>query len=1039
MQQIADWLKKLGMSEYAQRFADNDIDISVLPHLTDRDLKELGLSLGHRRRLLAAVAELAGSPPLRTQSPVVTDANAQDAAQRRQLTVMFCDLVGSTALSGRLDPEDLRSIIGGYHHCCTELVERNGGFVAKYMGDGVLAYFGYPLAHEDDAERAVRAGLALVAAVPKLDAGAGAALQVRIGIATGMVVVGDLIGEGAAQEQAVVGETPNLAARLQAAAPPNTIVIGPRTRRLVADLFEYHDLGAIEVKGFVAPIQAYQVVGPSAVESRFEALRPGQTPLVGRVEEFELLLRRWQQVKSGQGRVVLLTGEPGIGKSRITVALQDHLQDDPHTRLRYFCSPHQQDSALHPLLSQLERAAGFARDDTAEQKLVKLEVLLAQSNAQPEEIGCIAELLSIPNTGRHPFPELSPQKRKEKMLAVLLAQLERLATQQHVLAVYEDVHWIDPTTLELLTLTIEKVQHLPVLLVITARPEFRQPWPAYPHVTNVTLGRIGREEGASLIEQVTGRKSLPKEVADQIIDRTDGVPLFIEELTKTVIESGVLTDAGDRYTAAGPLPPLAIPTSLNASLLARLDRLASARELAQIGAALGRQFSHELISAVALMPQPQLDDALARLVSTELIFRRGTPPDAEYTFKHVLVQDAAYTTLLRSKRQQLHGRIADVIEQQFSEICETRPELLAYHCTQADLSERAIRFLLKAGRQAIARSAVTEAAIRLTQALKLVADLPPGVDRDLLEIDVQVALGGAFAATKGFTAPEVERSHQRARELCRDRPDHSDLPAILFGLHLYHQHRSGTQVAYGFAEELLRLAERRQDKAACALGHWRLALNAMWSGDQQFALTHFEQAIAFYDRAEPHPSVVLSLSDVRVTSLNFVPLILLWRGDLDQARTRSRTAFAAAQELGHAYTLCHVLHLNCWLHHAFGEHTIVKERAARALKLSAEYGFSAWHRSAQFWDGCALAASGEAAVGSAQMRGALSAMQTSGFFLQAPHLLGLLAELYIHTKSGRSSGCVDGSVDDCRQHPRTLVQSRVASAQRRGAPGALAP
>jgi class 3 adenylate cyclase/predicted ATPase len=1007
---LGGWLRSLGLAQYEAAFRENAINEAILPKLTAEDLKDIGMTaVGHRRVLLDAIAALRDETPARQENARSAATEPADnpnrvggglpEAERRQLTVMFCDLVGSTALSARLDPEDLREVIGAYHRRCAEVIAKSGGFVAKYMGDGVLAYFGYPLAHEDDAERAVRAGLALVEAVPKLGARAEAALQVRIGIATGLVVVGDLLGEGAAQEQAVVGETPNLAARLQAAAAPDTIVIGPRTRRLVADLFEYHDLGAIEVKGFAAPVQAYQVVCPSAVESRFEALRPTRTPLVGRVEEFELLLRRWQQVKSGQGRVVLLTGEPGIGKSRITVALQEHLQGDPHTRLRYFCSPHHQDSALHPLISQLERAASFARDDTAEQKLAKLEALLAQSNAQPEEIGYIAELLSITNIGRYPLPDLSPQKRKEKTLTALLAQMERLAARLPVLAVYEDAHWIDPTTLDLLILTIEQVQRLPVLLLITARPEFKQPWPAYAHVTNVTIGRIAREKGASLIEQVTGSKSLPKEVTHQIIDRTDGVPLFIEELTKAVIESGVLTDAGDRYTVAGPLPRLAIPTSLNASLLARLDRLAPVREVAQIGAALGRQFSHEMMSAVAAMPQRQLDDSLEQLVRAELIFRRGTPPDAEYTFKHALVQDAAYATLLRSRRQQLHVRITATLEGQFPEIVETQPVVLAYHCTQAGLAERAITYLLKAGRQAMTRSAMTEAVVQLTQASRLVTDLPPGADRDQLEIDVQVALGGAFAATKGFSAPEVERSYQRARELCRDRPDHFDLPAVLFGLHLYHQHRSGTHVAYGFAEELLRLAEQRQDKAACALGHWRLALNAMWSGNQQSALTHFEQAIAFYDRAEPHPSVVVSLSDVRVTSLNFIPLVLLWRGDLDQAVTRSCTAFTAAHELGHAFTLCHVSHLNCWLHYVLGDPTLVKERAAKALKLSAESGFSEWQRLAEFWDGWALANSGEVTAGLAQMRDAVSALQAMGLYLQAPHRLGLLAELYTHSGS----------------------------------------
>jgi class 3 adenylate cyclase/ABC-type lipoprotein export system ATPase subunit len=479
MQQIADWLKKLGMSEYAQIFADNDIDFSVLRHLTDQHLKDLGVSLGHRLKMLHAIGELENASVVANQPSAGTKPVSHDVAERRQLTVMFCDLVGSTALSARLDPEDLRGIIGAYHRCCSEVIERNGGFVAKYMGDGVLAYFGYPQAHEDDAERAVRAGLALVEAMAKLDARRGKALQVRVGIATGLVVVGDLIGEGSAREQAVVGETPNLSARLQALAEPDRVVIDDSTHRLLGGLFEYRDLGMMSVKGFDDPVLVWQALGAGKLDSRFEALRSGVTQLVGREEERELLLRRWQQVKSGKGRAVLIIGEPGIGKSRLTAALQEYLQDDTHTRLRHFCSPSHQDSTLHPVIGHLERAANLTRDDTAEEKLTKLKALLGQSNAQPvsEEIGCIAELLSIPNGGRYLVHELSPQKRKERTLTALLSQMERLAEREPVLVVYEDVHWIDPTTLELLSLMIDRVQHLPVLLLVTARPEFRPPWP----------------------------------------------------------------------------------------------------------------------------------------------------------------------------------------------------------------------------------------------------------------------------------------------------------------------------------------------------------------------------------------------------------------------------------------------------------------------------------------------------------------------------------------------------------------------------------
>jgi class 3 adenylate cyclase len=715
MQEIADWLKKLGMAEYAQRFADNDIEFSVLRHLTDQDLKELGISLGHRRKMLAAIAELPGAAAATSPGTVVETRPKE--AERRQLTVMFCDLVGSTTLSARFDPEDLRSIIAAYHGCCTELIERNGGFVAKYMGDGVLAYFGYPQAHEHDAERAVRAGLALVEAMPKLTTAAAVPLQVRIGIATGLVVVGDLIGAGAAQEEAVIGETPNLAARLQALAEPGAVVIASSTRRLTGGLFEYRDLGTIALKGFVEDVQTWQVLGASIAESRFEALRATTAPLIGREEEIDLLLRRWEQAKHGDGAVVLISGEPGIGKSRIAQTIVERLSGESHIRLRYFCSPHHQDSALYPSIAQIERAAGLRRDDTDDQRLNKLEAVLAQgTNDLHEAIPLFAGLLSIPTGDRYPPLSLTPQKQREKTLHAQLAQVEGLAAQQPVLMVWEDVHWSDPTTRESFDLLIDRAATLRVLVIITFRPEFTPPWIGRPHITLLTLSRLPPRKRAEMIAYLSGGKTMPKEIADQIVDRTDGVPLFIEELTKSIVESGLLKEAADRYTVVGTVAPLAIPATLHASLLARLDRLAPTREVAQIGAALGRQFSHTLISAVASIPQQQVDDALAQLVNAELIFRRGTPPDAEYTFKHALVQDAAYSTLLRSRRKQIHARVAITVENQFPEIVTAHPALLAHHCAEAGLTEKAVAFRLKAGQQALARSAMMEASAQRTKA-----------------------------------------------------------------------------------------------------------------------------------------------------------------------------------------------------------------------------------------------------------------------------------------------------------------------------------
>ena len=823
---ICAWLRGLGLERYEQAFRENAIDEATLPKLTAEDFRDLGVTaVGHRRILLDAIAALRAETLRDTaEQSVELDRSGGKApeAERRQLTVMFADLVGSTALSARLDPEELRDIIGAYHRRCAEVITGSGGFVAKYLGDGVLAYFGYPQAHEEDAEQAARAGLALIEGVAKLDAGQANSLQVRVGIATGLVVVGDLLGEGAAQEQAVIGETPNLAARLQGLAEPNTVVIADNTRRLLGGLFDYRDLGTLPVAGIGYPVHVWRVVSASLVGSRFEALRAASTPLIGREEEIALLTRRWERAKTGDGSVVLIVGEPGIGKSRIAQTLLEQLGDEPHTRLRYFCSPHHQHSALY------------------------------------------------------------------------------------------------------------------------------------------------------------------QKIADQIIDRTDGVPLFIEELTKSVVESGRMTDAGDH---------LAIPTTLQASLLARLDRLAPVREVAQIGAALGRQFSHELISAVSRMQPQELDDALARLVRAELIFRRGTPPDAEYTFKHALVQDAAYSTLLRGRRQQLHASIVRVLEEQFPGTGETQPELLAHHCTRAGLIEKGVAYRHRAGRHAMARSAMIEAVAQLAQGLELLADLPAGDERDHLELDVQVALGAAIAATKGFAALEVGRAYERARELCRQRADHPELPAVLSGLFVHHLHRSGVHVCYDVAEELLRLAEQRRDPAACAVGHRYLAAGALHRGNQQLALAHFELALALYDRADQRSPVLLSMSDIRVASLNFIPLILLWRGEIDQAIARSRAAFAAAQELGDAYTMSHVFHLNCWLYQHLDDPTTVRERAEAAMKLTAEHGFSLWEMDAAFWRGWALAAAGEVTTGAAQMRRAIAAKKGLGVVNQVPFLLGLLADI----------------------------------------------
>jgi class 3 adenylate cyclase/tetratricopeptide (TPR) repeat protein len=989
---ITQWLASLGLSEYAGRFAENGIDISVLPDLTDQDLKDIGVLLGHRRKMLRAVGELAGTSIATPPRAAAPEPDQGHDAERRQVTVMFTDLVGSTALSARMDPEDLREIISAYQKCVAETVRRFDGFVAKYMGDGGLVYFGYPKAHEDDAERAVRAGLELIAAVAALET--RALLQTRVGIATGLVVVGDLIGSGEAQERGIVGETPNLAARLQSIAEPDSVVIAEGTRKLLGGLFELQDLGARDLKGLAGPSRAWAALRTSSIASRFEALRSGGTPLVGRAEEFELLLRRWQQVKSGQGRVVVLTGEPGIGKSRITAALQQHLQGDPHTRLRHFCSPHYQDAALRPSIGQLERDAGFTRDDTSEAKLAKLEAVLVQSNASAEEIGFIASLLSIPDAGRYPLPDVSPQKRKEKTLTALLARLERLAGRQPVLAVYEDVHWIDPTTLELLTLAIERVQHLPVLLLVTARPEFTPPWPAYAHVTHIALGRIDRDEGTSLIAQVTGGKALPSEVLQQILARTDGVPLFIEELTKAVVESGVLTDAGDRYTAAGPLPALAIPTSLNASLLARLDRLAPVREVAQIGAALGRQFSHALISAVAPMPQPQLDDALAQLLHAELIFRRGTPPDAQYTFKHALVQDTAYGTLLRDRRQQLHGRIATALEQQFPEIAETQPERLAQHCAEAGFLAKAVGYCLKAGQRAIARGTMTEAVAQLRKGLDILAGLPDDAARQQQELDLQIALGHALDTTKGLAALEAGEAYARARRLCEQLNRPVQLGLVLYGQFLFRIVRGELEQAEHHAEEMRHLGETRNDAMWKCFGSQLSGNICFYLGKFTDVRAYLENALSLWDPT--HRAFAPTAEDPYVGAMFHLSRTLLCLGHLDEARLRRDQALAEAQRLSpfmRAFALRQAWYGD-WAIEGAGSTETMLLSAKEVVAVSNEHGFRDPLAIGNIMRGWCLGKLGQAAEGIPLLLQGLTVCRAGGRNLMIPFFLTTLAEAY---------------------------------------------
>jgi class 3 adenylate cyclase len=694
---VGDWLRSLGLSQYDATFRENGIDADVLLDLTDADLEELGVPLGHRKRLLRAIADLGTPATGSSPSAAVNSSPAPDAAERRQLTIMFCDLVGSTALAGRLDLEDVRRVIAAYHKCCATLIAGNGGFVAKYMGDGVLAYFGYPQAHEHDAERAVRAGLSIVEAAPKLETSAGAPVHVRVGIATGIVVVGDLLGSGTAQERGVVGDTPNLAARLQGIAEPDSVILAEGTRKLLGDLFELVDLGPQQLKGVAGPTRAWVVLRESSQESRFEALHGGGlTPLVGREEEIELLHQRWTKAKAGMGQIVLFSGEAGIGKSRLTAAFAERLAGASHVRLRYFCSPQHADSALHPIIGHIERAASLLREDDAKTRLDKLDALLATSRASREDAALLAEMLSLPNDGRHPALDLSPQQRRQKTLDALVGRIEGVARRTPVLMIFEDAHWADPSSLEVFGRLIEKSEGLRVLLLVTFRPEFAAPWVARACDLKDDLSpdraRGRRPDRTCRRRQAACRKHSARHYRAQ--------RRFAEEMTKAALEAEG-EGAAARTIASVPSPALAVPASLHASLMARLDRLGPAKAIAQIGAAIGREFSHALLAHVARLSELELASALERLVGAGLLFRQGAPPNATYLFKHALVQDTAYGTLLREPRRALHAHITETIEAQFPDIAESQLELLARHCTQVGLIERAAVLWGKAGQRSL--------------------------------------------------------------------------------------------------------------------------------------------------------------------------------------------------------------------------------------------------------------------------------------------------------------------------------------------------
>jgi class 3 adenylate cyclase/predicted ATPase len=914
-------------------------------------------------------------------------------------------------LSALLDPEEYRVVVRAYHETCAGIITRYAGHTAQHLGDGLLVYFGYPAAHEDDAQRAVRTGLEIIAGLQTLKAQLQPAIkarlphpiQVRIGIHTGLVVIGE-IGSNEKREILALGETPNLAARIQGTANPDEVMISAATYHLVEGLFACEDRGQPDLKGVATPLTLYRVVKESDAQSRFQVVvRKGLTPLIGREHELGLLRERWERVRDGEGQVVLLSGEPGIGKSRLVETLKDSLKHEGVSCLELHCSPYHQNSALYPVIEHVQRVLGFQRDDSPEEKLRKLEVGARRAvPLQPDAIPLLAALLSLPHPAGYAPLSLSPQRQKEKTHAALVSWLCAEAKQQAVVYAWEDLHWADPSTLELLTLFLQQVPTTRLLAVLTFRPEFISPWGSHSYLSQLTLSRLGRSHVETMVEKVTGGRALPKEVVQQIVSKTDGVPLFVEELTKSVIESVGSMESVESSGAEGKLGQsslqLGIPATLQDALMARLDRLGSTKEVAQLGATLGREFDYALLQAVSPLNEEGLQQNLRQLVETELVFQSGVPPQARYLFKHALVQDTAYQSLLKSRRQQLHHQVVHVLVKKFPQTIETQPEVIAHHYTEAGSIEQAIPYWQKAGERASQRSANVEALQQLTKGLELLKTLSDAPERAQQELTLQLGLGAVLIAVKGFAALEVEKTYTRARELCQQLGETPRLVPVLGSLVVFYSNRGEVRTARELAERLMRLAQSIQDPYLLSRAHGVLAWTLQFLGELTSARTHVEQGIAL-DDSQTHPRPTINTDNPRMICLSFAGRILWHLGYPDQALKRSQEAITLAEELSHPFSLASTLGNAAPSHLLRREEQLARERAEALITLSTEQGFPYWVAGGTIVRGWALTEQGQVEEGIAQMQQGLAAFRNMGVEVGRPRWLALLAEA--HGKVGQ--------------------------------------
>jgi class 3 adenylate cyclase/predicted ATPase len=1011
--QVMALLQGEGRVAYRALKLQFQLDDDTLEALKDDLIYAKRLAVDEEGRVLVWTGGMSSAPP--TASPVplpatpdVSPAQGEAAAvgpatpdaERRQLTVMFCDLVDSTALSSQLDPEDYRDVVRAYQRVCTEVIQRYDGHIAQLLGDGLLVYFGYPQAHEDDAHRAVRTGLGILAAMgdlnTRLQQAKGIQLAVRVGIHTGLVVVGAM-GGGARQEQLALGETPNIAARIQSLAQPNTVAISEATYRLVQGYFAYQDLGAQALRGVAEARHVYHVLGESGATSRLDVAQPrGLTPLVGREQEVGLLLERWAQVKAGHGQVVLLTGDAGIGKSRLVQMLKEHVAHEPHTRWECRSAEYSQNTALFPLVDLFQRILQFETGNTPDEKVGKLEQTLRQYRLPIEDtVPLFAPLLSLPvPENRYPLLNLSPQRQRQKTLETIVAILLELAERQPVLFILEDLHWTDPTTLELLNLVRDQTPTASLLVLLTCRPHFHPAWHHRSYITEMTLNHLSHAQVARIVAGMTDGKTFPAEVRQQIIAKTDGVPLFVEELTKAILESGHLKAVDDHYELTGSLSTLAIPATLQDSLMARLDHLVTAKAVAQYAAVIGRQFAYELLQAVSQLDDATLQRELARLVEAELVFQRGLPPQVTYIFKHALVVDAASQSLLKSTRQHYHQRIAHVLEELFHETAEAEPELLAHHYTEAGFIEQAIPYWQRAGQKAVERSAHVEAVSHFTKGLELLKTRPDTPECAQHELTLLIALGVPLQATEGWAAPRMGHAYARARELCQHVGDTTQLGSALIGLWMFYLARAEPRTACELGEQLLRLAHRAQEPTLLLEAHLALGNALVWLGEFASAHAHLEQGMALYNPQHHRSHVFLYGHDPGVWCRFFAAWALWHLGYPDQALTRSHEALTFVQGSSHPVILANAFGYTAMLHQLRREVQATEERAEAEMMLAHEHGIGFMLAEATFLRGWALAEQGQGEVGIAQMRQGLAAWQTLGAALFRPYYLVLLAEAY---------------------------------------------